>query len=296
MLGEFSKQIFPPIILCLGLIGNIFTLIIFSRKNLSKMSKLLRILTVSDSFGLLNILQHYLKNNLFINIRTISDLSCKVFEYLVYIFLPISAWLLVYVCIERFFMIKYPLRYKHLKRKSVQLSLVLLIIIINLVFYTVIFFGIQVFKTVSYDKFNNSVTHLICYPISLPLMNLFVTVDLLNSTILPGCLMIVNTGLLIFALYKSRSKFFHQNPNKQEKKRKKKDIQFALSCISLNIIFLVMNVPNRLNTMITYDTSSDTFHLLDNFYYLHFGLSFLIHFISNRNFRQEVFICTCRLK
>ena len=296
MYGQFLKQTFPPILICLGLTGNIFTLIIFSRKNLSKISKLLRILTISDSFGVLNIAQHYLDNTFEINIRTFSDFSCQGFEYLAYIFLPISAWLLVYVCIERFFMIKYPSRYKFLQRSLVRMSIVSMIIISNLAFYTMIFFGVKVFETVSQDMFNNSITDLICYPTYEHYMYIFVTLDIINSTILPSCLMIVNTGLLIFALFQSRSKFFCPNPSKQEKKRKKKDIQFALSCISLNIIFLVMNIPNRLNTLITRDITSDTYYLLDNMYYSNFGLSFLIHFISNRNFRQEVLTCLCKIK
>ena len=166
----------------------------------------------------------------------------------------------------------------------------------NFALYTGVIFGVKVFKIDSQNKFNNSNSILICYPLSSQQMKIAIIVDLLNSTILPGLLMIVNTGLLIFALYKSRSKFFHRNPTRQEKLRKKKDIQFAISCISLNIIFLVLNVPNRLNTIITKEISSDTYYLLDNFYYLHFGLSFLIHFVSNRNFRQEVFICACNIK
>ena len=295
MLTEFSKQIFPPIIVCLGLIGNIFTLIVFSKKNLSKISKLLRILTISDSFGILSILQHYINNNFGINIRIFSDLSCKIFGYLAYVFFPISAWLLVYVCIERFFMIKYPIKYKFLQRNSVQISIVSLIIILNLVMYSGIFISVKVLKIVSHDQHNNSVTMFICYPISLQLMNLFATIDIINSTIITSFLMIINTGLLIYALYQSRAKFFHPNPTKQEKKRKLKDIQFALSCISLNILFLVMNVPNKLNTLINNDTSSDTFYILDDVFYLNFGLSFIIHFISNRNFRQEVFISICKL-
>ena len=295
MLGEFSKQIFPPIIVCLGIIGNIFTLIIFSRKNLSKISRLLRILTISDSFGILSVLQHYIKNNFGINIRILSDLSCKFFLYLAYIFFPISAWLLVYVCIERFFMIKFPLRYKFLQRKSVQIYIVSLIIILNSVLYSGIFVSVKVLKIMSNNQHNNSVTSLLCYPITLQLLNLFATIDIINSTIITSFLMVFNTGLLIYALYQSRAKFYNPNPTKQEKKRKKKDIQFALSCISLNILFLVMNVPNKLNTLINNDTSSDTFYILDDVFYLNFGLSFIIHFISNRNFRQEVFICISKM-
>ena len=272
--------------------GNIFTLAIFWRKNLSNMSKLLRILTISDSFGVLNILQHYLKNTFNIDVRAFSDLSCKIFGFMTYFFLPISAWLLVYVCMERFLMIKYPSRYKVLRRNSVQIGLVLLITILNFAFYSVILFNLKILKIVNQDQFNSSTTSLLCYPnqISLQLMNSFFTFDLINSVVLPAFLMILSTSLLIFAVFQSRSKFFHQNQTQQDKKRHKKDLQFAFSCISLNVVFLALNVPNRLYILITSDTTSDTFYILNNMYFLNFGLSFLVHFVSNKNFRKEVFI------
>ena len=102
------------------------------------------------------------------------------------------------------------------------MSIVALIIMFNFALYTGVIFGVKVFKIDSQNKFNNSNSILICYPLSSQQMKIAIIVDLLNSTILPGLLMIVNTGLLVFALYKSICKFFHRNPTKQVKLRKKR--------------------------------------------------------------------------
>ena len=291
MLGDyFSTKIFPPTIICVGLFGNFLALVIFLRKKLSKMSKLLRILIIFDSFGLLQILQQYMKNEFQIDVRTLSDLSCKLSVYFAYLVRPISAWLLVYICFERFLIIKHPSKYLFLKKSSTQISFAILVVLFNLAYYSIILVEIRILKTFKTDQYNNSTIILQCSSTAKQLIDLSLIMDMVNSVLVPFFLMILSTCLLISAIFQSRSKFKLKISTKQEKNKHKKDLQFAFSSISLNIIFLVLNLPISLYLYITIENQSETFFILDNIYYLNFGLAFLVHYFSNNIFREEFLI------
>ena len=275
------------------LFGNFLTLLIFLRKNLSKMSKLLRILICFDSFGLLQIFQQYIKNAFKIDVRTLSDISCKIFVYFAYLARPLSAWLLVYICFERFIFIKHPFKYGFLKKGSTHVLFSIFIFIFNLAYYSIILIEVKIIKVPQIDKLNNSIDSVICYSTSNQIIHLFFMMDMVNSVFIPFILMILSTCLLILFITQSRSKIMNQNSVQhqvQVRKIQKNDFHFAFSSISLNIVFLILNLPVCLYLYITEDVKSETFFILDNLYYLNFCSGFFVHLFSNKIFREEFFI------
>ena len=100
----------------------------------------------------------------------------------------------------------------------------------------------------------------------------------MNTSILPFIGMFILSIALIACVYRSRSKVNSSNTNR--------DNRFAISAISLNIMFFVLTLPISLYNMFTYEVSiiSSFANLL---YYSYYRLGFYMQIIVNRDFRNE---------
>lgn len=100
----------------------------------------------------------------------------------------------------------------------------------------------------------------------------------MNTSILPFIGMFILSIALIVCVYRSRSRINSSNT--------KRDNRFAISAISLNVMFFVLTCPIALYNMFTYEVSiiSSFANLL---YYSYYGLGFYMQIIINRDFRNE---------
>lgn len=108
--------------------------------------------------------------------------------------------------------------------------------------------------------------------------------DLMNTSVLPFIGMFILSIALIVCVYRSRSRI---NSNR--------DNRFAVSAISLNIMFFVLTCPIVIYyTITTYEES-----ILNRYayllYYSYYGLGFYMQIIANRDFRNE-FLSLINLK
>ena len=99
--------------------------------------------------------------------------------------------------------------------------------------------------------------------------------DLINSTIFPFFAMFFLSIALIVCVYRSRSRISSRRDNR-----------FAVSAISLNIIFFALNFPLTLYDFISYDNDV-FFYFVYLLYYCYFGSSFYTQIIVNKDFRDE---------
>ena len=85
----FVRYILPPLILTLGLVGNSLGLVILSKKDLINIGPhcMYRYLFATDSFYLLQIIVVNLQFDYNLDLASISNLSCKLWNYFYY------AWL-----------------------------------------------------------------------------------------------------------------------------------------------------------------------------------------------------------
>lgn len=107
----FLYNILPICIVVFGLLGNLICFVVFSRRKFKRISLnfLLRVMTITDSISLLQILPTYFKYSRFnFDIRTVSGLSCKMFVYFKYFICPVKGWILVIIAFERYLSVQYP--------------------------------------------------------------------------------------------------------------------------------------------------------------------------------------------
>ena len=100
----------------IGLAGNILSVIVLNRKRFKNniTSIFLIALAISDCVVLLTNVQtiYWIEYNFGVNIRDISDLSCKIIVYVLYLSKAFGAWLIVALSLERLTIITFPLKAK----------------------------------------------------------------------------------------------------------------------------------------------------------------------------------------
>ena len=284
----FLKAYYPPFIVLLGLIGNFIVILVFSSKKMSSLtiSKFVVVMSISDTLGLVQILQQFFDYVFDLNVRKFSDFSCKLFVYLTYVFGPISAWTHVYISFERFFSIRFPTRSAFLKNKCLQNIVVLIILFFNLSLYLPFFYFLNLKLVMHSEGYMNQSNSYVC-DIDLNAAQIIQTVDFLNSTALPFSIMFLNTFLLLYTVFKSRYKILNKSKKTKASKQKKKDLQFGITSISLNFTFLILNLPYCIFILFFQSDSIINFLIVNNMFFTSFSTQFFIHLFSNRFFRSE---------
>ena len=103
-------------------------------------------------------------------------------------------------------------------------------------------------------------------------------IDLINASIIPFIAMFVLSIALIICVCRSRMNFSTMT---------RRDNRFAVSAISINIMFFVLTFPLILYDVITY-SSSILVEFAYVMYYAYYGFNcFYIQLIVNRDFRDE---------
>jgi hypothetical protein len=188
-------------------------------------------LFISDIYLVL-IIVTYLQNGFNSDPTINSRLGCKIFSYFDYALSEISPWLLVYISIEKFISISYSSRRKIMRSMKNQilfficLSMVIFIGNIDEAFFNDI---------VVYDSSNEK--FLRCATINSEFQDISSIVFFVIQALLPFILMIVFSSLLILNIFKSRIQITNN-------KRLKKGTKFAVSSLSMNVLFAILNFPN----------------------------------------------------
>ena len=130
-------RIFAPTFIFVGISGNVMSIVVLSRRRMcsTTTSVHLRLLAVIDSMVLLcGVLRECISNYLFIDIRMLSDLSCKIHTWVSYNVAGLSCWFLSFIAIDRLISIKFPLWAKtHCSRKLAAIIGMSLIVTVSLI-------------------------------------------------------------------------------------------------------------------------------------------------------------------
>ena len=114
--------VLTPLILTVGFFGNTTGLKVLFRKNMHKIGPIYmyRYLFIIDSLSLIPLLNTYLTTTFQIDVLVKTTLRCKIFSYFSYSITSLSQMILVYILVERFLSIRYPVESNLLREKRVQ--------------------------------------------------------------------------------------------------------------------------------------------------------------------------------
>ena len=294
-LNTFSTDYLAPAIIILGLFGNLFGLIVISKKKLKKIGPqtVYIALFIFDYINFLLIFQSYIQQKFNIDITLFSSLACKLYWYLNFAFGPISPMLNVYISIERYFSIAHQTMKHFFIKKKIQFAFIIAVTLYNLLLYIpmglytelIVIESNQTNLTIFYmDSYINYICNVI---------------DLVNRVIIPFLFMITFSILIIYSIFSSRRRI---SPNVRTNKANRvfrKDVRLSFIIILLNISFIVLSLP----VTAIYFLSEYWFSYLMNFfnylYFFSFCTNFYLMFSVNSLFRggfYSIFIFSNKTK
>lgn len=268
-----------PFIIILGVIGNILSLLVYSRKKFENtiFKILFKTIAIFDLIATIVPLHSYFLFKFNYDINLLSEFSCRFFEYLIYVISPCSTYILVYVSFDRMMNVMNSNLFKFRNSKQFQIRLCWFIFIFNFIFYL----PIPYHKELLVMMQNSSKKRTECF---LNDDGFIHWVDLFYSTLIPFVLMLIFTTITIVSLFRSRKRTIGIKP---------KDIKFAITSISIDISFFLLVGPLTLYFLIVnyvridYDTFLVYFIFFCSFYSLNYSIRFYIYIFVNSIFRRE---------
>lgn len=275
----------------LGFVGNIFTYKLYSSPTLNKntLSLYFRALSISNNYQLLHMLRMTIIVKFNWDMRLYNDGMCKAVDYSQYAVNAVSAWILVIVSIDRFMNIAFPKRLAFLYKRQFQWFLLGLLLTTQPVYYVFMTWSFELINVESIDPLTNETIFTpTCVNNNAWLLS---WMDLMNSTIVPFLFMTVTTILLIYFIRKSRNRISNATNMSKERVR---DRKFAITSVSLNILFLILNLtPATYNLLAAYVTIQppDLNFLLTYFigmvFCTFFAIDFYVQVIANSIVRDQ---------
>jgi len=280
----YIKTIVTLIMAFIGVIGNIISFIVFSRKTFRKnsISIYCRALAVFDS----NILSHAVMNLIILingySAAFSSDIACELYGYVMYAVGSIPGWILIAFSVDKLLSLRRVTG--TMKRPIIHYSIITAIVLIHLILYIVIPIYLRTVVIPGYG--------VLCDVSTLSFGDVINIVYMAESSIIPFVIMFITSIITIKLLWKSRCQVgMAVNLGSQQNKRKNRDAMFALTSLTFNILFIVLKMPLLVCLTIG-------FSFLNNYalefsgllYFLNLSIGFFVHFIANSLFRRELFI------
>lgn len=286
-LSDFLNIVYPPILVTVSVLGNLFVLIVYSQEKFNKLHNLnvWRSMSIVDIFCVAQILKHFLHYAFNYDIHMENPFLCKLVSYMSH-FGAISAWLRAYITIDLFcsiVLVRFKIRFR-----KFQILVVILIFALNLIFYS------QRFYFTSIESLNNSNQYcgdngLVRQDTGIGYVDVFLWIDLINSTIAPFIIMSILSVLLSFAIFKSRRNLRNGLTARSQKQVIKRDIQFSITLVALNLTFIALYLPVHVYFFIG---ESDIWYTITvSMFYSAYAINPFIYFAFNSMFRNEFLKC-----
>jgi hypothetical protein len=278
----FVLYVLPLLILCFGLIGNTMGIIVLARKKMIEIGPLntYRYIFIFDSIYILTLIIYYLKYAFSIDIIFSYNFSCKIFFYFICSLSPISSLLLIYILIERYLSISYPVESNVLNKNKIQSTYLIIIIILNLLYFLPVPYYYR-----SELNVNSAIINDYACSSDSNGKHIISIQSFISKTLLPLFLIILFSIILIYKIIKSKSRIatFYSD---REKLIFKKDVKLSIISIFFNLIQFSFFLP-LLFTHIKSDEKN--FSLVFTLYIFYFSYAFNFYFLlaSNSLFRNE---------
>jgi hypothetical protein len=275
----FVVYILPLLILCFGLIGNLMGIIVLLCKKMIEIGPInvYRYIFIFDSVYLLTLFNYYLNNAFSIGIFFKFNITCKIFYYFVCSFSSISSLLLIYILIERYLSITYPVESNLLRSNKIQFAYLIIIIVLNLIYFSPVLYyyhsTVILNSTINDCSRDSNGENLISY------------LTFISRILLPLFLIILFSIILVYKIIKSKSRIYTFYSDR-EKLIFKKDVHLSIISILFNLIQFSFTLPVLISYFL-FDQKSITFTFTLYIYYFSFAFNFYFLLASNSLFRSE---------
>ncbi|XP_046381339.1 neuromedin-U receptor 2-like [Haliotis rufescens] len=293
-------QIFPPILLVFGTVGNVLSIVVLTKKTMRKssVSIYLTCLAVADLLALYSgLLRQWIIYTFKVDIRELHPVICKVNTWLLYVSLDLSAWILVSVTVERAISVWLPHRVKVICTKNVLAVNILVLVIILMSVNGHFLFGIGrvVYEGAVYPCANQSPDY------AKFLDYIFPWIDMCLFCLGPFAFHLVGNTLIITRLMAGVRTITQMNvaTTEQTTERRRQVSSMTNMLLSLNLVYLVCTLPISIYLIYTTYWEKDTspkadaqrrllFACANLPMYLNNSMNFVTYTLSGRRFRSEL--------
>ena len=283
-LQDLFATYYPFAIIIAGTLLNFITLLVLCRPTFHDTKKrptihYMRAIAIFDILMLSGWnLDHYLFGAFEFRLQTYTVVFCKIVSFLNYFAAQVSAWLRVFVCLDRY------LSLSRLHKTWFSQSKNVLIIIGSIVTFFFLMHS-PFFMFACYYNPDGSVNP------EARLYKVYPTWDLINLSLYNCapfiCMVILNSGV-IYHLIQLRRTSTVQNSRIQHN-------SISVTLVITTFLFLIMTIPTTVAWIFFSNTAGYVvLHLLDSMLYTYHILSFPLYLITFTEFRQEVIrLVTC---
>ena len=251
LLRRINVIFLTPVII-LGLIGNILSMLAWSRgfHRDTSTAALLTALAVIDTIVLtVPATERWFHRVTYFLIRTDNDATCKIWAFLSYFAPTTSSWIIVFVTIERFISIWFPMRVAYLSTRKKVICAILIMALIIASFYMPVMVHVTVFQNTDEDP--SAVNTTVKYYTDCDIadrefrdnyLRVLMWLDMTFLFMAPFVLIVLGNVLIIYKICKSRrSTVLRQERNVEC--RSQVANTFTIRAIALSITFLICLLP-----------------------------------------------------
>ncbi|CAG2233900.1 unnamed protein product [Mytilus edulis] len=294
---QWIWRIISPIIFIVGGFGNIGIIIVLCRmkqwKNITY--NFLFILSVSDTTVLITgLVRRWILATFDFDIRTMSDVGCKLDVFMIYFSMHISSWILVSITVERFVKTRFPLQYRTAKFSSLLKIVLIVPILMSFAIDGHLFINNGLMKVQNKYICNNT------SPASFNFEDkYYVIIDLVWLSLLPFILMFIMNifiGQTLRSSGRLRGLFMRSKEYRKRNIRSSKRLTQMLFFIS--IYFIISTLPiSMFNAVDSFTTSATTLisaqrglikAILYLFQFSNYGINFYIYVNINETFKRNL--------
>jgi hypothetical protein len=286
---SYNVCILLIVIITIGILGNIISIIVFSRKTFAKnsISTYCRALAFFECFTAYQlVICIFFINNVYIS--ALSNISCKLSNFANIGISSIPGWILVAFSLDKLICVTQTQKYRFLKKKSYQLGIVAFLAIFNCLLYI----EIPILINIQSITLAPNITSMQCDASTIPSASLLFAIYVIEANFIPFLIMILSTIFTVRSIVRSRLNLEQtSNHSASLVRRRIRDTKFAVNSIVLNVIFILFKTPAALSFIITIeDFLTHQYFLRASLipFYLNFSISFFVHLATNSIFRSEL--------
>ena len=306
------QKVVPPIILGIGSVGNILTFIVLTRPRARQYSTAVYLIALSlvDFIALYTGLLRLLVLGFWeVDIRRVSEASCKVHIFLVYFSTHCSSWLVCAVTIERVISVWFPHRVKAGCHPKSAIISVLAIVTFFIGVNSHLFFGFTL--RMDFDNMTNCMPHEDDYIVFID--KAWPWVDMSLLFLMPFAIIVVGNILIITRVKLSQRLRRRSCPDITGRRSSSEPVFFLTAMlITLNVVFMICVAPIVIYIIGQYtwwpsrdfSNYSELELAINNLIwvivnllnYVNYAVNFMLYIVCGSKFREELLVLICKIR
>ena len=311
--GYIMKQIYPPVLMAIGIPGNILSIIILLKLRSTQRSIYLVCLACADLLVLcVSVLPDWIGGILTFHLRDVYSIVCRLQTFGMYSSIQFSSWILVLVTTERVVSVIYPHRVRIVF--SLQRTLISVILTIVGILSLNVHFIIGLPRDNITENLTENHTDSHCFVreyVNTFYVNVWPWVDLLISFLLPCVFLLTGNIIIIYRLRRNSRKDVYTcrvavvtQALAIEARRGQASV-VTKRVIVLNVIYIICMLPACLFAVVMPYWFSDSYSsengvsdllaaIVTMLMFVNSSVNFLLYIFLGERFRKELFsMITC---